>query len=154
MILCTCSFAPFKILAPLPGIDFCLFLPISIQSNLGSNLELYFMHLQFCIVQELSQVRAQLERTSSAKLNKMLSIQKFASDRTGLEYGLSSFFFFFFLPLSWCLAFLNSLYLLILLKPKPKLKCLKLLSQINWSLSLAFFFVVGFCAYGVANLPW
>ena len=67
---------------------------------------------------------------------------------------LSSFFFFFFLPLSWCLAFLNSLYLLILLKPKPKLKCLKLLSQINWSLSLAFFFVVGFCAYGVANLPW
>ena len=67
---------------------------------------------------------------------------------------LSSFFFFFFLPLSWCLAFLNSLYLLILLKPKPKLKCLKLLSQINWSLFLAFFFVVGFCAYGVANLPW
>ena len=39
---------------------------------------------------ELSQVRAQLERTSSAKLDKMLSIQKSASDRTGLGYGLSS----------------------------------------------------------------
>ena len=38
---------------------------------------------------ELFQVRAQLERTSSAKLDDMLSIQKFASDRTGLEYGLS-----------------------------------------------------------------
>ena len=44
-------------------------------------------------------------------------------------------FIFFFLPLSWCLAFLNSLYLSILLKPKPI--CLKLLSQINGSLSLA-----------------
>ena len=30
------------------------------------------------------------ERTSSAKLDKMLSIQKSASDRTGLGYGLSS----------------------------------------------------------------
>ena len=39
---------------------------------------------------ELSQVRAQLERTSSAKLDKMLNIQKSASDRTGLGYGLSS----------------------------------------------------------------
>ena len=39
---------------------------------------------------ELSQVRAQLERTSSAKLNEMLSIQKSASDRTGLGYGLFS----------------------------------------------------------------
>ena len=39
---------------------------------------------------ELFQVRAQLERTSSAKLDEMLSIQKFASDRTGLGYGLSS----------------------------------------------------------------
>ena len=50
---------------------------------------------------------------------------------------LSFFFFFFFLPQSWFLAFLNSLYLFILLKPKPI--CLKLLSQINGSLSLAFF---------------
>ena len=39
---------------------------------------------------KLFQVRAQLERTSSAKLDKMLNIQKFASDRTGLGYGLSS----------------------------------------------------------------
>ena len=39
---------------------------------------------------ELVQVRAQLERTSSAKLDDMLSIQKSASDRTRLGYGLSS----------------------------------------------------------------
>ena len=39
---------------------------------------------------KLVQVRAQLERTSSAKLNDMLSIQKSASDRTGLRYGISS----------------------------------------------------------------
>ena len=39
---------------------------------------------------ELFQVRAQLERTSSTKLDEMLSIQKSASDRTGLEYGFSS----------------------------------------------------------------
>ena len=39
---------------------------------------------------ELFQVRAQLERTSSAKLDEMLSIQKSASDRTVLEYGISS----------------------------------------------------------------
>ena len=30
-----------------------------------------------------------LERTSSAKLDKMLSIQKFASDQTGLGYDFS-----------------------------------------------------------------
>ena len=39
---------------------------------------------------ELFQVRAQLERTSSVKLDEMLSIQKFASDRTGLGYDFSS----------------------------------------------------------------
>ena len=39
---------------------------------------------------ELFQVRAQLERTSSAKLDKMLSIQKSALDRTSLRYGISS----------------------------------------------------------------
>ena len=39
---------------------------------------------------ELFQVRAQLERTSNAKLDGMLSIQKSASDRTGLGYDLSS----------------------------------------------------------------
>ena len=39
---------------------------------------------------ELSQVRAQLERTSSAKLDEMLNSQKSASDQIGLGYGLSS----------------------------------------------------------------
>ena len=39
---------------------------------------------------ELFQVRAQLERTSSAKLDEMLSLQKSAFDRTGLGYGISS----------------------------------------------------------------
>ena len=76
-----------------------------------------------------------------------------ASPPPFFPFLLSFFFFFFFLPLSWYLAFLNSLYLLILLKPKPKPICLKLLSQINGSLSLTFFFV-GFCAYGVADLSW
>ena len=36
------------------------------------------------------QVKAQLERTSSANLDEMLSLQKFASDRTGLGYDFSS----------------------------------------------------------------
>ena len=39
---------------------------------------------------ELFQVRAQLERTSSAKLDEMLSIQKSASNRIGLRYDFSS----------------------------------------------------------------
>ena len=39
---------------------------------------------------ELFQVRAQLGRTSSAKLDEMLSLQKFAFDRTGLGYDFSS----------------------------------------------------------------
>ena len=39
---------------------------------------------------ELFQVRAQLERTSSAKLDEMLSLQKYVSDRTGLGYDFSS----------------------------------------------------------------
>ena len=39
---------------------------------------------------ELFQVRAQLERTSSANLDEMLSFQKSASDRTCLGYGFSS----------------------------------------------------------------
>ena len=38
---------------------------------------------------KLFQVRAQLERTSSAKLDEMLSLQKSASDRTGLGYDFS-----------------------------------------------------------------
>ena len=36
------------------------------------------------------QVRAQLERTLSAKLDKILSIQKYASNRIGLGYDFSS----------------------------------------------------------------
>ena len=39
---------------------------------------------------ELFQVRAQLERTSCAKLDEMLSLQKSASDQTGLGYDFSS----------------------------------------------------------------
>ena len=39
---------------------------------------------------ELFQVRAQLERTFSAKLDEMLSFQKFASDRIGLRSDFSS----------------------------------------------------------------
>ena len=38
---------------------------------------------------ELFQVRAQLERTSSAKLDEMLSLQKSASDQTSLGYDFS-----------------------------------------------------------------
>ena len=39
---------------------------------------------------ELFQVRAQLERTSNAKLNEMLSFQKTTSDKTNLGYEFSS----------------------------------------------------------------
>ena len=39
---------------------------------------------------ELFQVRTQLERTSSAKLDEMLSFEKAASDKTGLGYDFSS----------------------------------------------------------------
>ena len=39
---------------------------------------------------ELFQVRTQLERISSAKLDEMLSLQKSASDRTGLGHGFPS----------------------------------------------------------------
>ena len=39
---------------------------------------------------ELFQVRAQLERTSNAKLDEMLSFQKATFDKTGLGYDFSS----------------------------------------------------------------
>ena len=39
---------------------------------------------------ELFQVRAQLERTSSAKFDEMLNLQKSTSDRTSLGYDFSS----------------------------------------------------------------
>ena len=42
------------------------------------------------LVVELFQVRAKLERTSSAKLDEMLSLQKPASDWTSLRYDFSS----------------------------------------------------------------
>ena len=38
---------------------------------------------------KLFQVKAQLERTSSAKLDEMFSLQKSAFDRTGLRYNFS-----------------------------------------------------------------
>ena len=57
---------------------------------------------------ELVQVKAQLERTSGAKLDEMFSLQKSTSDRTDLGYDISSlsiasisatvFFFFSFSP--------------------------------------------------------
>ena len=40
--------------------------------------------------EELLQVRAQLEKTSNAKLDEMLNFQKIASDKTGLGYDFSS----------------------------------------------------------------
>ena len=45
---------------------------------------------------ELFQVRTQLERTSSAKLNEMLSFQKASFDKTGLGYDFSSLNIAFF----------------------------------------------------------
>ena len=39
---------------------------------------------------ELFQVKAQLEWTSSVKLDEMLSFQKFTSNQTGLKYDFSS----------------------------------------------------------------
>ena len=38
----------------------------------------------------LFQVKTQLERTSSAKVDEMLNLQKYASDRIGLGYDISS----------------------------------------------------------------
>ena len=39
---------------------------------------------------ELSQVRTQIERMSSAKLDEVLNAQKSSSDKTGLGYVVSS----------------------------------------------------------------
>ena len=39
---------------------------------------------------ELSRVRTQIERMSSAKLDEVLSAQKSSSDKTGLGYAVSS----------------------------------------------------------------
>ena len=45
---------------------------------------------QNCSKIKLFQFRAQLERTSNAKLDKMLSLQKSTSDQTGLGHDFSS----------------------------------------------------------------
>ena len=52
---------------------------------------------------ELFQVRAQLERTSSTKLDEMLSLQKSAFDRTGLGYDFyfSQYCFYYY----YCFCF-------------------------------------------------
>ena len=42
------------------------------------------------LFRSLLQVRAHLERTSSAKLDEMICLQKSASDRIGLRYDFSS----------------------------------------------------------------
>ena len=62
---------------------------------------------------ELFQVRAQLERTSSAKLDKMLRLQKSTFDRTNLGYDFSSPSISFtsttvFIPLSNNVVFENN----------------------------------------------
>ena len=60
---------------------------------------------------ELFQVRAQLERTSSTKLDEMLNLQKSTSDRTGLGYDFSS-------PRLLLLVLLFLFLLLIILKQR------------------------------------
>jgi len=57
---------------------------------------------------ELFQVKAQLERTSSAKLDEMLNVQKFAFDKTGLRYDHS---------LSFCSTSSNVLNRVIFVPP-------------------------------------
>jgi len=57
---------------------------------------------------ELLQVRVQLERTSSAKLDEMLNVQKSASDKTGLGYDH---------PLSSCCTSSNALNKVIFILP-------------------------------------
>ena len=65
---------------------------------------------------ELFQVRAQLERTSSAKLDEMLSLQKSASDRIDLGYDFSSSGMIFLLLVLLLLVLLFLFLLLIILK--------------------------------------
>ena len=57
---------------------------------------------------ELFQVRAQLERTSSAKLDEMLNVQKSTSEKTGLGYDHS---------LSFCNTSFNALNRVIFIPP-------------------------------------
>ena len=67
---------------------------------------------------ELFQVRAQLERTSSAKLDEMLSFQKATFDKTGLRYDFSSPN----IALSSTMCLSHLLIMLILRMMKLKLK--------------------------------
>ena len=64
---------------------------------------------------ELFQVRAQLERTSSAKLDEMLSLQKSASDQTGLGYVRTYVFHmlrtYVMILCNWLILWQNTLYL-------------------------------------------
>ena len=107
-ILCTCSFAPTKFWAPLSGIDLFLFLPMSIQSNLGFNLELYFISsiyvylffifLQVCFWHWIRHARTrniipfdpEIERTfRSQRKNKVLAMadgEQNAQPRTLKDY--------------------------------------------------------------------
>ena len=68
---------------------------------------------------ELFQVRAQLQRTSSAKLDEMLSFKKAASDKTSLGYDFSSLNITHHL-VKLCLSYL--LIMLILRTMNVKLK--------------------------------
>ena len=63
---------------------------------------------------ELFQVRVQLERTSSAKLDEMLNFQKSASNKTGLEYDYS---------LSSCSTSSNALNRVIFVPPANNDNC-------------------------------
>ena len=63
---------------------------------------------------ELFQVRVQLERTSSAKLDEMLNFQKSASNKTGLEYDHS---------LSSCSTSSNALNRVIFVPPANNDNC-------------------------------
>lgn len=99
MILCTCSFASIKILAPLPGIDLFLFLPILIKNNLGFNLDFYFIYLWVCFLRWMRRARThditlfnpEIERTLRSQIKKkvlaMADRQHDAQPRTLKDYA-------------------------------------------------------------------
>ena len=67
---------------------------------------------------ELFQIRAQMERTSSAKLDEMLSFQKSAFDKTGLGYDFS----FPSIAFSSKIDLFHQLMIMLVKIVKPKLK--------------------------------
>ena len=71
---------------------------------------------------ELFQVRAQLERTSSAKLDEMLNFQKAVSNKTGLKYDHS---------LSSCSTSFSSLNNVVFVSPPSNAKLEKIESKIE-----------------------